>query len=501
MRKMHAPLYPLLLVALCFGQGLVLSEDAPPVQTRAAIKDATPANEHVLFERVLALNRVQEPELDATELRRAFEELLDRARSEVDKADTAHGKIAALNKVLLEDRQVSYLSNLYWRDATLAASLMRKHGNCLSTATLYMVVGDALNLPIHMVMLPRHAFARWDDGQEKINIETTNKGFEMADRAYLRWGGQPSDDDIEKLGWCKSLSADEAMAELHVIAAGHRAGENKLEEAIGHLNFALKLAPNRSDRLLYKTSLLANLPGKRDEARRQMQALAARGSNSGPNALPPSVVTGALTFLAEDAAGAGDHATERVYYLRAFLEAPKPLQEIVLTRLAFCLRALKDYHGAVRYMELAIAASPDEGSRDTSLYNLAILQKNSGDVKGALQTIEKARKLNPENWGLQILQAGYLVADGQRERGMELFETLDRPRGEEDFCDVMNAWFWAACHEPADFYMQFEHALECTSSPHILEWVDQDPDLDFLREDDRFKELVNKHRARLMGKR
>ena len=31
-------------------------------------------------------------------------------------------------------------------------------------------------------------------------------------------------------------------------------------------------------------------------------------------------------------------------------------------------------------------------------------------------------------------------------------------------------------------------------------WIDQDPDLDFLRGDEKFKTLVKTHRARLMGK-
>src|SRR6185295_10325725 len=148
MRTMRVPFELILFVAVWLGQRPGLSEDAKPDRPRSTPKDATLANEHVLFERVLALNRVQEPELDATEMRAAFEHVLARARMEVEKVNAPREKIAALNKVLLEDRQVSYLSNLYWRDATLAASLMRKHGNCLSTSTLYMVVGEALKLPI-----------------------------------------------------------------------------------------------------------------------------------------------------------------------------------------------------------------------------------------------------------------------------------------------------------------------------------------------------------------
>lgn len=483
----------LLVAALCFN--VAFAEEAPKVPPPSV----QVANEHALFERVLALNLVQEPELDQAQMRDAFEKLLATVRNELKPAKTPRERIAALSQVLLKDREVEYLSNLYWRDATLAASLLRKHGNCLSTSMLFLVTADALNLPIHLVLTPRHAFVRWDDGETEINIETTNKGCELSDREYLRFAGQPSPDDIDKLGWCRSLSEDEAIAELHQVAAGHRAGENKIEEAIEHLDKALALAPGRSDLLLSRTNLIANIPGRRDEARKEMQRLAMLGSEAGRNALPPTVVTSALNFLASDAAGAGDHEREHRYLLRAYHEAPKNMEDGVLTRLAFCLRALKDYHGAVRYMELAIAAAPDGAGLDSQLYNLAILQKNSGDVKAALRTIERALKHNPESWALQILKAGYLVADGQRARGIELFETLEDPRAEQEFCDVMHAWFWASCLEREEFYLAFEHALNRATSPQIFEWVDQDPDLDFLREDKKFKTLVRKHRARLMN--
>ena len=162
-------------------------------------------------------------------------------------------------------------------------------------------------------------------------------------------------------------------------------------------------------------------------------------------------------YLARDAAGSGNHKKERDYLLSAFVEAPKPMQTGVLSELAFCLRALKDYHGAVRYMELAAAIQPDDAS---SLYNLAILQKNAGDLKGSLATIEAALKvLNPESWNLLILQAGYLIADGQMERGMNQYETLERPRADEEFWEIMQSWFWAAVPGTRrSFYLQFTRA-------------------------------------------
>ena len=194
-------------------------------------------------------------------------------------------KIAVLNKSLLAERDVNYLSNLYWRDATLAASLLRKRGNCLSTSTLYMLAGEALKLPIHMVLIPRHAFARWDDGKVRINIETTNKGAEHPDAFYLHRASQPDEEDVEKLGWCRSLTGDEGRGGIYTrSAAHHRAGENNLEEALAHWD-EVRVSSLRSKRSDYKSApascsgLAGCARAKRDEARKLIDLAhrAARG--------------------------------------------------------------------------------------------------------------------------------------------------------------------------------------------------------------------------------
>src|SRR5262245_40557729 len=104
--------------SLIAGEAAVI--DAPPV---AAPVTAT------LFDRIAELNRsVQEPELDPVKLREEFSKLMERAREALKGAATPEEKVAALNKVLLADRKVEYLSNKYWRDSTLAASVLRSRG-------------------------------------------------------------------------------------------------------------------------------------------------------------------------------------------------------------------------------------------------------------------------------------------------------------------------------------------------------------------------------------
>ncbi|MCY3017766.1 MAG: tetratricopeptide repeat protein [Planctomycetota bacterium] len=480
-----------LLVLACALAGRARAEEKPAGPPQAA---AAPTKDGALFERVLQLHLVQEPELDLTATRQEFDKLVAQARAALANAATPREKVVTLNKVLLADRNVSYLSNKYWRDSTLAASLLRRQGNCLATTTLYVLAGHALDLPIRMVLVPRHAFARWDDGQTRINIETTAKGAEFSDSDYFSRWSQPSPLDIEKLGWGRSLDDTGVYAELLVAAAYHRAGESRLEDALKLFDQALELRPHRTDTVLHRYETVANIAGRRNEARDKIIGML---NDQKTRPLPPSVEVGALSFLAHDAAGAGDHQRERAFLMMAFARAPKASQLGILTELAFCLRALKDYRGAVRYMELAVALQPDN---DGLLYNLAILQKNDGRLKDALATIAAARRLNPESWNLQMIEAGYQVLDGQREKGLELYAKIERPRGDVEFYDIMQAWFHAVSQQREGFYKHFEYALSHARSTSILEWIDQDVDLDVYRNENEFKALVEKHRARLLEK-
>ncbi|MHC4662062.1 MAG: transglutaminase family protein, partial [Planctomycetota bacterium] len=102
-----------------------------------------------LLEMAIKFNKeVQEPELDTEKMKKEFEALVEKAGKELRSHATEKEKAAALARVLFADRGVMYLSNMYWRDSTLAAALLRKRGNCLATTTLYVLVARHLGLPV-----------------------------------------------------------------------------------------------------------------------------------------------------------------------------------------------------------------------------------------------------------------------------------------------------------------------------------------------------------------
>lgn len=442
-----------------------------------------------LLEEVLRINRIQEPELDLVAARKAFAELVAAARPKVEAAKTPRETIAALNKVLLTDRNVSYLTNKYWRDATLAASLVRDKGNCLSTTTLYVVVGDALGLPIRMVDIPEHVFARWDDDEARINIETTAGGKEVAD-AHHEQRRPVTLADKERLGLYESLDEQGFLALLYAVAAKHRRDQNRLPEAKGLLRKALELRPDHLDYQFRLLGLEADLSKDRQAYRRGLLRFL---MSKDP---PPSLATSALVAMAQTYKAESDPLRERQWLLRAWRVAPPFEQEMVLTRLAFCHRALKDYRAALMYYELVVAKNPEKPDR---LYNMAILQKNVGDLEGALATIRKARELNPESWNLQVIEAGYLCLAGKEEAGKALFATVQPPRASAEFFAIMTAWFYAVSKQEAKFFAAFEKALAGANSTSVLGWVKEDVDLDPYRDDPRFQHLLAEHTKRLLG--
>jgi regulator of sirC expression with transglutaminase-like and TPR domain len=67
----------------------------------------------------------------------------------------------------------------------LPSVLDSKRGVCLGVSILYLSLAQRLELPLEAVIPPGHIFVRYNDGVEKINIETTSRGVNIDDEHYL----------------------------------------------------------------------------------------------------------------------------------------------------------------------------------------------------------------------------------------------------------------------------------------------------------------------------
>ena len=125
-------------------------------------------------------------------------------------------------------------------------------GSCASMPVLYTAVGRRLGWPMKMVHTRSHLFCRWDDsdgkhpfGKDRFNIEATGQGVNFfPDDYYLNWPERISDEMIERLGYLKSLTPEQELADF-LVMRGHCLEDNGLfEKACDSYNVACQLTPN-----------------------------------------------------------------------------------------------------------------------------------------------------------------------------------------------------------------------------------------------------------------
>jgi hypothetical protein len=74
-----------------------------------------------------------------------------------------------------ENLTPALMQGLY-RDANnifLAGLLRTRRGSCVSMPLIYLVIGQRLGMPVHLVTVGKHCFIRWEEPGYRMNIETT----------------------------------------------------------------------------------------------------------------------------------------------------------------------------------------------------------------------------------------------------------------------------------------------------------------------------------------
>jgi tetratricopeptide (TPR) repeat protein len=474
-------------------QTLQREPEAPaPKASQPTAPVATPAERPKpradVVEAAVEVSRILEPELDEAALRAALRQMADQARTALSEAKTEQEQVAALNRVLLADRQVSYISNIRWRDASLAAAALRKKGNCLATTTLYVVAGKMLDLPVHAVLLPRHAFARFD-GEPPINIETTAKGKHTPD-SELRFEFDFGDEDARDFAMGRSLSDDEFAAALLLEGAGHLDAVGRKGEALALVGRAEALWPNSLIAAFARAGLLYQDPARRAEALDFYQKAAQEADKRSRRTRAT-----ALGALAAHAHALG-HEREALGLLRmAYSLSSRVGQDGILALMSDCFRTERDFSAAALAQELSLLRGI---GNEASLDSLAIMYKNAGRLADAIRVLRLSLQVNPESWFTQLVLAGYLIRAGQEDEGWAVFAKIQAPRTDKEQYQTNLAWFYASAGKKAEFLDHLGQALALSQTPGILTYIRTEVDFDRYRSDPDFQALVEKHRARLL---
>jgi len=436
----------------------------------------------------LKLAVVQEPEVDVAAMKKALDALVAACKARLGDVKEPAKVVAVLNAVLLKDRQVTYISNKYWRDSTLSASLLRGRGNCLSTTTLYVVIAQRLSLPIHAVVVPHHAFARYDDGKTRINIETTRQGATQTDEDYQeRHPWYPRDEKF--FGYNRSLSADAFAAVLHQYGGRHLLSTRRPQDALVQIQKAKALWPENLQIELDRLSVLRTGLGEQAKALEGYKTILATSKSLEGK-------TFALLGLAGILQDQSRHEQALSLLRQAYRITPRHLEQAILSSMASSYRTLRRFDEALVAQELSTVL----GGEAEDFTGLAIFYKNANKLEDAIRCLRVAVKKNPESWNTRLILAGYLIRAGHDEEGWKMFATVKAPRVNMQFFHTNMTWFHGSVGKKKEFLEHLEKALALSKTPGILNYVKTEVDFDRYRDDKDFKALIEKHRQRLGGR-
>ncbi|MCW8133241.1 MAG: tetratricopeptide repeat protein [Planctomycetota bacterium] len=459
-------------LALACAALLVRAEDAPPPS---------------LFDEALRISKEFDPEVDLDSCRKLYQELLAGARRGVevlkakwDGTPPPEEYVRVLNNHILVNRNVSYISNKYWRDSVFTSALTKGKGNCLSTALLYHFVAQDLKLPIQIVFLPEHALARWDDGKTRFNIETTSNGRIVQDAEILAHF-ELTKADLEENGFLTSGDPAVTRAILMSTWAEVLSSMGRREEGLKLTRAALALSPG-SAVLRMDLAEQQMYAGRTEEAEKTYREVLAQAKAPWCEARAAS----ALAYYLE-ARGRIDDALAVLE--KHFLHAPAKMKLRMLTTLGELYRHKRDFEKAIQVHQLQVKLDPDEDSYN----NLGSVLTEAHRDAEAIAAYEKALAYNPESFFTQVILAGLYERSGDKAKGRAYFATIEEPRDDKITWYCALVWYYANIKEEGLMTKNMEKALALDGSGHVYHYFVREPDLDPYRKNEAFAALMKKH--------
>jgi len=120
--------------------------------------------------------------------------------------------------------------------------LLGRKGHCVGLATVYLVLAEELDLPIHAVSTPKHIFLRWDDGKVRRNIELFQKGRDLPDEDYIREQKIPKE-SIERGVFMANLTREEFLGFIYQNRGVLESQQGDFEASGRDYRRALRLNP------------------------------------------------------------------------------------------------------------------------------------------------------------------------------------------------------------------------------------------------------------------
>jgi tetratricopeptide (TPR) repeat protein len=444
--------------------------------------------EESLFDEALAMSRYFDPETDVDACRKAFGEIVASVRRDLEAAGITDANrerrrdavIATLNRHLLTDRQVGYISNEYWRDSLFTAALVRRKGNCLATSLLYYLVAQELKLPIGIQFLPDHALVCWEKAGAPVYIETTKNGTSLERSAIMENYGL-QEKDLKPNGFMMPLTPRQIRSALRCTWARVLDLMGKYVEARQFLGKACADWPENVGLRLHEAFFLQRQGESAKAQERYEEMLKAE---NGP-------------FLRNATARAwADYLTTRgkideaLGVLEAHWKKASQFQKrVMVDQIGELYRHKRNWDKGIEYHRLLVELDPG----DYSYSQLGSVLTEAHRDAEAIAAFEMSLQYNPESFFSRVSLAGLHERCGNREKGRAMFAAIQEPRGDKLTWYCALVWYYAVIKEEAKLLDNMKQALDQDGSGEVYQYFVREPDLDPYRQGPAFKALMDAH--------
>jgi len=109
---------------------------------------------------------------------------------------------------------------------------------------LYLSIAEKLSLPLFGVNVPDHIFVRYDDGEQRINIETGHKGMSRSDSFYVSNSLERFDEESVEHGcYLQNLNTKEVISNILLNRSKIRRENGDHKGALDDCDKAILLNP------------------------------------------------------------------------------------------------------------------------------------------------------------------------------------------------------------------------------------------------------------------
>jgi tetratricopeptide (TPR) repeat protein len=152
--------------------------------------------------------------------------------------------INTINEFLFDELGFTYVPTGNLEDLFLNKVIDQRKGNCIGLSILYLSIAERLGLPLSGVNVPEHIFVRYDDGEQKINIETGHKGMSLSDSFYVSHSIERFDEkSVEHGCYLQNLNTKEVVSNILLNRSKIRRENGDHKGALGDCKKSILLNP------------------------------------------------------------------------------------------------------------------------------------------------------------------------------------------------------------------------------------------------------------------